>query len=146
MGELPGALVWETRVSGRDSHQVLSVKAGDTLLPQYQILKKDDGTYVQLYLNGEPSGEWIIAEPKPLPADVQSFCLDPSTYDPAAEGPHRTTTVGTAQADTWADSAGRPIRIIQTEDTAVTEFTFSGYGEPNVITTPMMTPTPDEAP
>ena len=93
-------------------------------------------------------------------------CLNPSSFEQGASGSsdeaHFTSErflsveEGAERNEYWTDSTGRPTRSRRTifppeydgvsnTETGVIEFTYSGYGEPNVIAAPCASAAPDQA-
>ncbi len=137
------------------------------LLGQYEMILKDRTMYYRESMpdNAKAYGEWTVhgtnhSGSDPLP------CLAPSSFEEGASGSSDEPDFilegfisegqGAMRSEYWVDSTGRPTRARQTQfppdydgvpntDTIVTEFTYSGYGEANIIEAPCASAAPDEA-
>ena len=159
---------WEMRDSGPDKHVVITATGPDgTLIGKAEEIVKDRTRYSRENMPGDPSvyGEWRVhgtnvSQSLPIP------CVDTSSFEQGASGasdePHLTSEMflseeeGTVRNEYWADAIGRPTRSRRTffppeydgvsnTETGVMEFTYSGYGEPNIIAAPCASAAPDQA-
>ena len=159
---------WETRDSGSDKHIAATITDHEgVLLGKYESITKDRTKYYRESAPGNPEGygEWLVAGTD-IPRSFPLPCLDTSGFEEGASGssdePHFTSErflseeEGAERNEFWADSTGRPTRARRTQflpdydevsNTGffVTEFTYSGYGEPNIIAAPCATAAPDQA-
>ncbi len=159
---------YEMRHSGPDRHDMLTVTAPDgKFIGKSEAITKDGTRYSRESTPDKPEvyGEWRIVGTD-LHGSVLLPCLDPSTFDANASAfadePHLTAETflsereGTMRNEFWADSTGRPTRSRRTflppdydevtnAEVGVVEFTYSGYGEPNIIEAPCARAAPDEA-
>ena len=165
---------WEVRYSGADRHEVQTIAApDDTLIFRIEQIIKDRTRYYRESTAENPGvyGEWFVMETN-VPQSLSLPCLEPSSFERGASGsysePHYTSWMflseeeGSVRNEYWADSTGRPIRALRTfyppdaeesggtraasdTGTGVLEFTYSGFGEPNIITAPIATPAPTPA-
>ena len=168
---------WETSYSGHDYHQTRTItsKQGAVLHRQEKIIK--DGTfYFRQTTRTDPNtySPWAIMDTnvphvEPLP------CLDRTSYTRSSDDPNAAAyssvlflsqQEGSVRNEFWVDSSNRPTRAQRTflkppqpgsqtrsSDSDVTiDFTYSGFGDPNTITTPTVpeaptpTPTPTATP
>ena len=155
----------EIRYSGSDEHIVTTITDHESvLLGKYEAIIKDRTRYYRESAPSNPEvyGEWLV-----VGTDLQrSFplpCLDTSSFEEGASGssdePHFTSErflseeEGAERNEFWADATGRPTRARRTifppeydgvsnTETLVTEFTYSGYGEPNIIAAPAQADNP----
>ena len=158
----------EIRYSGSDEHVVTRISDHEgVLLGKYEAIVKDRTRYYRESTpdNSEIYGEWQVAGTD-LPRSFPLPCLDTSGYEEGASGssdePHFTTErflseeEGAERTEYWADTKGRPVRARRTQflpdydevtNTGffVTEFTYSDYGEPNIIAAPCASAAPDQA-
>ena len=159
---------WEMRDSGPDRHIVITATAPDgTLIGKAEEIVKDRTRYSRESTrdNAEVYGEWRVHGTN-VPRSLSLPCLDPSSFEEGASGssdePHFTSErflseeEGAMRNEFWADATGRPTRARRTffppeydgvsnTETGVMEFTYSGYGEPNVIEAPCASAAPDQA-
>ena len=158
----------ELRDSGPDRHMVSTITAtGGTLIAKIEDITKHRTMYSRESMpdNPETYGEWrIVGTDLSQPFSIP--CLDPGSFDASASGPsdepHLTTETflseeeGSMRNEFWADSTGRPTRSRRTffppeydgvtnTETGVIEFTYSDYGESNIIEAPCASAAPDEA-
>ena len=146
----------------------VSTAPDGTTIVRADLILKDSTMYGRESLPDNPDAysDWsVVGEgmsgAMPLP------CIDPSSYESGARSsesdePHYVTSMflseeeGSMQEEFWADATGRPVRSRRTfyppdavvdeasgtsaEDVAlgVIHFTYSGYGDPNVITAPTL--------
>ena len=159
---------WESRDSGPDSHEIITITASDgTLIGKAEAITKDGMRYSREPPRDNPEtyGEWRVVGTD-LHGSFPPPCLDPDTFDASDSGPsdepHFTSErflskeEGTMRNEYWADASGRPTRSRRTifppeydgetnTETGVIEFTYSGYGEPNVIEAPCASAAPEQA-
>ena len=158
----------EVRDSGPDRH-ILTTITDDSgvVVNKSEAIKKDGTRYSRESAPGNPEayGAWSVVGTD-LPPSFPPPCLDPGSIKEDASGssdePHFTTErflsveEGSVRDEYWADAAGRPIRSRRTffppgydgvsnTETGVMEFTYFGYGEPNIITAPCAGAAPDQA-
>ena len=153
--------------SGEDTKtEVVLTNHDGTLFGKYQTIVKDGVRYYREAGPGdEDYGEWEIindsVSPKPaLP------CIEPSSGGATGQSddPDVTTDTfisheeGTVRSEFWADSEGRPARARKTfyppdyvegatgtagttsTVTGTLDYTYSGFGEKNTITAPLVNP------
>ena len=161
---------WRTEIrdSGPDRHIVITITADDdTLIGKVEQIIKDRTRYHRESTPGNPEvyGEWRVYGTN-VPPSFSIPCLAPSSFVRASSGssdePHFTSDSflseeeGAVRNEYWADSTGRPTRARRTffppeydgvsnTETGVAEFTYSDYGEPNVIEAPCAGAAPDQA-
>ena len=157
----------EIRYSGSDEHFVTTITDHESILQgKYEAIVKDRTRYYRESTPSNPEvyGEWLVVGTDltrsfPLP------CLDTSSFEEGASGssdePHFTSERflsdehGAERNEFWADSTGRPTRARRTQflpdynevtntGIFVTEFTYSDYGEPNIIAAPCASAAPDQ--
>ena len=149
IGGGPGAsLREEIRISGKDRH-LIGRYEWEGEVGHVEFIRKDGVIYTRESTESAPD----IFEEWQINGDGGSlqilFCYEPLPGD----GPDQTLELflseeeGTMMDEYWVDETGRPIRNRRTfkrPDGAegVLEITYSGHGEPNVITAPIATPTP----
>ena len=158
---------WEMRDSGPDRHIVATTTDHEgVLLGKGEMIIKDRTRYARESMPGNPEvyGEWRVHGTN-VPRSFPLPCLDTSSFEHGASGasdePHLTSEMflseeeGTVRNEYWADATGRPIRGRRTffppeydgvsnTETGVMEFTYSGYGEPNIIAAPCAIAAPDQ--
>ena len=152
---------WRTEIrdSGPNRHVLATITGTDNvLLGKFETIIKDRTKYYRESTPRNPDvyGDWSIVS-----TDLQrSFpppCFDPGSLEEDASGsseePHFTSEQflsveeGSMRNEYWVDSTGRPTRLRRTifppeydgvsnTDTGVIEFTYSGYGEANIIDRP----------
>ena len=149
----------EMRDSGPDRHIVSTITDPEgVLLGKYEAIVKDRTRYYRESApgNAEVYGEWGVVGTD-LHRSFSLPCLDPSSFEQGASGssdePHFTSESflseeeGAMRNEYWADATGRPTRARRTffppeydgvsnTETGVMEFTYSDYGEPNIIAAP----------
>ena len=166
-----GQATIEIRYSGDDHHNVLTIAGPDgAVMGKSESILKDGALY-ERWTTDAPDvyGEWEFmgsdfGPDPPLP------CIDAGGFEYGAAGAsdeaHYVSHTflsereGSVREEFWADSSGRPVRGRKTlfapasdlganaasdapsNVTATIELTYSGYGEPNIITAPIATPTP----
>ena len=159
---------WETRYSGPDRHVVITTIGSDgTLIGKADEIIKDRTRYARASTPGNPEvyGEWRV-HGTDVPRSFSIPCLDTSSFDEGASGtsdePHFTSErflseeEGAMRNEFWAGSSGRPTRARRTifppeydgvtnTETGVMEFTYSEYGEPNIIEAPCASAAPDQS-
>ena len=158
----------EFRYSGSDEHMLTTQSDPEgVLVGKDEHIFKDDTFYKRESAPGSPEvyGEWRV-QPNVRQLFTRPICLDPSSVEEAASGssdePHYVSErflseqEGAVRDEYWADSAGWPIRGRRTffppgydgssnAEIRVVEYTYSGYGEPNIIEAPCARAMPDEA-
>ena len=158
----------EFRYSGSDEHMVTTQSDPEgVLLGKDEHIFKDDTYYSRESAPGKPEvyGEWGV-HTNVRQLFTRPPCLDPSSVKEGASGssdePHYVSErflseeEGATRNEYWADSAGWPIRGRRTffppgydgssnAEIRVVEYTYSGYGEPNIIEAPCARAMPDEA-
>ncbi len=158
----------EARDSGPDKHMVRTITdPSGTLIVKIEQIIKDRSMYSRRSAPSNPEvyGEWRVVATD-LPRSFPLPCLDASSFEEGASGssdePHFTSEnflseqEGAMRNEFWADSTGRPTRARRTffppeydgvsnTETVVAEFTYSGYGEPNIIEAPCANAAPDQA-
>ena len=156
---------WEMRDSGPDRHIVATTTDHEgVLLGKGEMIIKDRTRYARESMPGNPEvyGEWRVHGTN-VPRSFPLPCLDTSSFEEGASSssdePHFTSEnflseeEGAVRSEYWADSTGRPTRARRTQfppeydgvsntETLVTEFTYSGYGEPNIIAAPAQADNP----
>lgn len=164
MGEIRG----EIRYSRNDMHLVQTMTDHEGVLQgKGEIILKDRTRYSRQSSphNAEVYGEWLVHGTN----DSGAFpppCFDPDSLEEDSSGssdePHFTSEQflsqeeGSQRNEYWVDSKGRPTRLRRTifppkydgvsnTDVGVLEFTYFGYGEPNIIEAPCAGAAPDEA-
>ena len=166
-GQLTG-LKAEFRYSGSDEHMLTTQSDPEgVLFGKGEQIFKDDTFYERGSAPDNPKvyGEWRV-HPHVRQLFTRPPCLDPSSVKVGASGssdePHFVSErflseeEGAMRQEYWADFAGRPIRGRRTffppeydgvsnTETGVLEYTYSGYGEPNIIEAPCARAMPDEA-
>ena len=166
-GQLTG-LKAEFRYSGSDEHMLTTQSDPEgVLFGKGEQIFKDDTFYERGSAPDNPKvyGEWRV-HPHVRQLFTRPPCLDPSSVKVGASGssdePHFVSErflseeEGAMRQEYWADFAGRPIRGRRTffppeydgvsnTETGVLEYTYSGYGEPNIIEAPCAHAMPDEA-
>ena len=159
---------WEMRDSGPDRHIVATTTDHEgVLLGKGEMIIKDRTRYARESMPGNPEvyGEWRVHGTN-VPRSFSIPCVDTSSFEQGASGssdePHLTSEKflsekeGAMRNEYWADATGRPIRARRTifppeydgvsnTETGVMEFTYSGYGEPNIIAAPCASAAPDQA-
>ena len=163
-----GEIRTELRYSGNDEHVVMTTTDHEgVLLGKGEMILKDRTTYSRESTpdNAEVYGEWRVHGTN----DSGAFpppCFDPGGFEEDASSssdePHFTSErfisegQGAMRNEYWIDSIGRPTRARRTQfppaydgvsntETIVTEFTYSGYGEANIIEAPCAGAAPDQA-
>ena len=155
----------EARDSGPDKHMVRTItNPSGTLIVKIEQIIKDRSMYSRRSAPSNPEvyGEWRVVATD-LPRSFPLPCLDASSFEEGASGssdePHFTSEnflseqEGAMRNEFWADSTGRPTRARRTffppeydgvsnTETSVMEFTYSGYGEPNIIAAPAQADNP----
>ena len=157
--------VYNLAFSGSDVHMTveLYVPGEDTAVGQFQHISKDGVTYFRLNSRNTPeSWEPWEASGTNLPELTQNtpcFSAGASIIE-GATGPGsgerrfvwNTTAAGESAQNNelWVNSAGRPVRglvtVSETPATSTTgvirrfETTYSGFGDPNSITAPIVAP------
>ena len=163
-----GGMRAEIRYSGRDEHIVTTFTDHEgVLLGKSEMIIKDRTRYSRQSAPGNVEGydEWRVHGTN-VPRSFSLPCLDPTSFEQGASGssdkPHFTSEKflseeeGAMRNEYWADSTGRPTRARRTifppeydgasnTETGIIEFTYSDYGEPNVITAPCARAAPDQA-
>ncbi len=149
----------EFRYSGNDEHMVMTLNSPEGIATDRGEQIFNDGThYVRDSVPGEPDvyGEWRVQSRVRQPF-TRPPCVDPDRVaagdSDSSDEPHYVSEVflsaeeGTVRDEYWADPEGRPIRGLRKffppgTDTesgnyiGLLEYTYSGYGEPNVIEAP----------
>ena len=158
----------EIRDSGPDRHIVSKITDHEgVILGKGEIIVKDRTRYSRESMPVDPSvyGEWRVHGTN-VPQSLPIPCVDTSSFEQGASGasdePHLTSEKflseeeGAMRNEYWADATGRPIRARRTifppeydgvsnTETGVMEFTYSGYGDPNIIEAPCASAAPDQA-
>ena len=158
----------EIRYSGSDEHIVTRVTDHEgVLLGKFESITKDRTNYYRESApdNPEGYGEWLVAGID-LPRSFPLPCLDTSSFEEGASGssdePHFTSErflsegEGAERNEFWADSTGRPTRArvthflpdydeVTNTGFFVTEFTYSDYGQPNIIEAPCAGAAPNQS-
>ena len=158
----------EIRDSGPDRHIIQTSTSSDgTLIGKGEQIIKDRTMYSRESTpgNAEIYGEWRVHGTN-VSRSFSVPCLDTSSFEEGASGssdePHYTSErflseeEGAVRNEYWADSTGRPTRARRTffppeydgvtnTETAVMEFRYTGYGEPNTIKAPCAGAAPDQA-
>ena len=159
---------WESRHSDIDRHLTLTVTdAHGAVLGRAESITKDGVMYSRETADASGVyGEWAIVAIN-MPPDLSLPCLGPPSAFEAGDSnspdePHYVSHTflseeeGTVKSEFWVDSNGQPTRARRTfyspdgdvnassngAGVGVVDFTYSGYGEPNIITAPIATPTP----
>ena len=157
----------EARDSGPDKHMVRTIiDPSGTLIVKIEQIIKDRSMYSRRSAPSNPEvyGEWRVVATD-LPRSFPLPCLDASSFEEGASGssdePHFTSEnflseeEGAERNEFWADATGRPTRARRTifppeydgvsnTETLVTEFTYSDYGQPNIIKAPCASAAPDQ--
>ncbi len=158
-----GVIRTEIRYSGGDRHMVETLTKHDgALFFKYEKTNKDRTLYSRVSTEGNPEvyGEWRVH----YTDSSQVFalpCLDTSRFQEGDSGSSDeahyayesflSDEEGSIRKEFWADSTGRPTRARSTqflpneEGTIVIDYTYSGYGEPNIIKAPCADAAPDQA-
>ncbi len=158
----------EIRYSMSDEHIVqMTTDHEGVLFGKGEMIIKDRTMYSRESTpgNAEVYGQWLVHGTN-VPQSLSLPCLDPGSFEEGAtnssDEPHFTSEVflseeeGAMRNEYWADSAGRPTRARRTlfppeydgvsnTETIIIEFTYSGYGEPNIIAAPCAGAAPTEA-
>ena len=158
----------EFRYSGSDEHLLTTFSDPEgVLVGKDEHIFKDDTFYKRESAPGSPEvyGEWRV-QPNVRQLFTRPICLDPSSVEKGASSssgePHYVSErflseqEGAVRDEYWADSAGWPIRRRRTffppgydgssnTEIRVVEYTYSGYGELNIIEAPCARAMPDEA-
>ena len=159
---------WEIRDSGPNRHVLATITGtDDVLLGKFESIVKDRTKYYRESTPGIPDvyGDWSIVSTD-LQRPFSLPCLYPSSFEEGVSGssdePHFTSETflseeeGAMRNEYWTDSTGRPTRARRTifppgydgvsnTETGVMEFTYSGYGETNIIAAPCAGAAPDQA-
>ena len=158
----------EMRDSGPDRHIVITLTADDdSLIGKVEQIIKDRTLYFRESTPGNPEvyGAWRV-DGTNVPPSFPIPCLAPNSFARASSSsgdePHFTSDSflseeeGAVRNEYWADSTGRPTRARRTffppkydgvtnTETGVAEFTYSGYGEPNLIEAPCASAAPAQS-
>ena len=158
----------EIRYSGSDEHVVMTTTDHEgVLFGKGEMIIKNRTMYSRESTpgNAQVYGEWLV-HGADFPRSFSLPCLNPSSFEEGASGssdePHFTFErfisegQGAVRNEYWVDSTGRPTRARSTQfppeydgvtntETIVTEFTYSDYGEANVIQAPCAGAAPDQA-
>ena len=158
----------EIRYSGGDRHVVqTTIEHDGTLFGKGELITKDRTLYSRESTpgNAEVYGEWLVHGTN-VSRSISLPCLDTNNFEEGASGssdePHYTherflsDEEGSVRKEFWADSTGRPTRARRTQflpndgeasnaETIIVDFTYSGYGEPNIIKAPCADAAPDQA-
>ena len=156
------------RYSETDEHVVETItNQEDVLLGKYEMILKDRTRYSRESTPGNPEvyAEWRVHGTNDS-GSVSLPCLNPVSFEEGASGssdePHFISErfisegQGAMRSEYWVDSTGRPTRARRTQFppaydgvtntmTIVTEFTYSDYGESNVIEAPCAGAAPGQA-
>ena len=159
---------WEIRDSGPDRHIVIIVTApDDSLIGKAEHIIKDRTRYTRRSTPTNPDvyGDWRVHGTN-VPTAFSLPCVNPGSFEEGTSGssdePDFTSEVflsdeeGAMRNEFWVDSTGRPTRALRTTfppeydgvsntETGVIEFTYSGYGEDNVIEAPCASAAPNQA-
>ena len=132
------------------------------------MIIKDRTRYARESMPGNPEvyGEWRVHGTN-VPRSFPLPCLDTSSFEEGASSSSDRAAFSRPKTScrrkkepcgtsTWADATGRPIRARRTifppeydgvsnTETGVMEFTYFGYGEPNIIAAPCASAAPDQA-
>ena len=157
----------EIRDSGPDRHIVSQITDdGGVLIGKGEQIIKDGTRYSRESTPGNPQvyGGWRVFGTN-VPRAFSIPCVDTSSFEvgdsSSPDEPHFTSEKflseeeGAMRNDYWADSTGRPTRARRTifppeydgvtnTETGVMDFTYSGYGEPNIIAAPCAIAAPDQ--
>ena len=147
------------RYSETDEHVVETItNQEDILLGKYEMILKDRTRYSRESTPGNPEvyAEWRVHGTNDS-GSVSLPCLNPVSFEEGAPGssdePHFTFErfisegQGAVRIEYWVDSVGRPTRarstrfppeydVVTNTETIVIAFTYSDYGESNVIEAP----------
>ena len=153
----------EIRYSGGDRYIVqTTIEHDGTHFGKAELITKDRTLYSRESTpgNAEVYGEWRV-HGNNFSRSFSLPCLDTSSFEEGASGSsdeaHYTyerflsDEEGSMRKEFWADSTGRPTRARRTQflpndgGTIVVDFTYSGYGEPNIIKAPCADAAPDQA-
>ncbi len=112
------------------------------LIGQDQVIYKAGVIYRRSNIRSDPEvfGSWWISGDYPPTFQGSAPCLD--IPDPDDEGPHWVEEGEGLRSEMWVDEQGRPVRAQETFDETwegtphVRHYTYSGYGEENVIEAP----------
>ena len=159
---------WETRNSGSDTHIAATITDLEgVLLGKFEAITKDRTKYYRESTPSNPEhyGEWLVVATD-LHRSLPLPCLDTGSFEEGTPGSadelHFTSErflseeEGAERNEFWADSTGRPLRARRTifppeydrvsnTQTGVVEYTYSDYGEPNIIEAPCASAAPDQA-
>ena len=159
---------WETRNSGSDTHIAATITDLEgVLLGKFEAITKDRTKYYRESTPSNPElyGEWLVVATD-LHRSLPLPCLDTGSFEEGTPGsadePHFTSErflseeEGAERNEFWADSTGRPLQARRTifppeydgvsnTQTGVVEYTYSDYGEPNIIAAPCASAAPDQA-
>ena len=149
----------EIRYSGSDEQIVMTTTDHEgVLFGKGEMILKDRTMYSRESTpgNAQVYGEWLV-HGTDVPRSFSLPCLDPSSFEEGASGSSDEPDFiserfisegqGAMRSEYWVDSTGRPTRARQTQFppeydgvsntvTIVTEFTYSGFGETNLIEAP----------
>ena len=158
----------EIRYSGSDWHIAqTTTDHGGVLLDKSETVVKDRTLYSRDSTPGNAAvyREWRVHGTN-ASRSVSLPCLDTSSFEDGASSSsdeaHFTSErflseeEGAMRNEFWADSTGRPTRARRTlfppeydgvtnTETIVIHFTYTGYGEPNIIKAPCASAAPDQA-
>ena len=157
----------EFRYSGGDEHMLMTQSDPEGVLFGKGEMVTKDGTRYSRESTTDPNayGAWSVGSTTILFPWLPP-CLDPNSVEVGSSGssdePHYVSErflseeEGAMREEYWADSAGWPIRGRRTffppgydgvsnTETGVLEYTYSGYGEPNIIEAPCAPAAPDQA-
>ena len=161
---------WRTEIrdSGPDRHILITITADDnSLIGKVEEIIKDRTMYHRESVPGSPEvyGEWRVHGTN-VPTSISIPCLASTSFvrssSDSSDEPHFTfeqflsEEEGAMRNEFWADSTGRPTRARKTffppeydgvsnTQTGFAEFTYSNYGEPNLIEAPCAGAAPDDA-
>ena len=158
----------EIRYSESDEHILMGTTDHEgVLFGKGEIILKDRTRYSResTLVNPKVYGEWQVHGTNDS-GSVSLPCLDPSSFEEGASGSSDEPDFiserfisegqGAMRSEYWVDSTGRPTRARRTQFppeydgvsntvTIVTEFTYSGYGEPNLIEAPCASASPAQS-
>ena len=158
----------EIRDSGPDRHVMITATSPDsTLIGKAELIIKDRTRYSRESTldNAEVFGKWLVHGTN-VSRSVSLPCLDPGSFEDGTSGSSDepdfrsekflSEEEGAVRNEFWTDSTGRPTRARRTifppeydgvsnTETAIVEFTYSGYGVSNIIEAPCARAAPDEA-